>query len=198
MTFQYFFFATVARIFFAGAALCAGGRGVVCPAAAQKEPALPGGQVVLRSLFPCYFAGLLVFTIFLYPVSDLYYLLFYGRPSQGGLPWFVMDYDFSFDFFRNFTTENRDNILLFLPFGLLYPLYRPQANWGRTVLAGLCATIAIELIQPIVGRSFDVDDILMNLFGTVISATLFFFCCGRYSAPKGSRHSPCTHSPPAA
>ena len=140
----------------------------------KKEPALPGGQVVLRSLFPCYLAGLLVFTLFLYPVSDLYYLLFYGRPSQGGLPWFVMDYDFSFDFFRNFTTENRDNILLFLPFGLLYPLYRPQANWGRTVLAGLCATIAIELIQPIVGRSFDVDDILMNLFGTVISATLFF------------------------
>ena len=123
-------------------------------------------------LFPCYFAGLLVFTIFLYPVSDLYYLLFYGRPSQGGLPWFVMDYDFSFDFFRNFTTENRDNILLFLPFGLLYPL---------------CATIAIELIQPIVGRSFDVDDILMNLFGTVISATLFFllraiFCPKRKQA----------------
>lgn len=85
---------------------------------------------------------------------------------------------FSFDFFRNFTTENRDNILLFLPFGLLYPLYRPQANWGRTVLAGLCATIAIELIQPIVGRSFDVDDILMNLFGTVISATLFFSAAG--------------------
>lgn len=170
---------------------------MVCPAAAQKEPALPGGRVLLRSLFPCYFAGLLVFTIFLYPVSDLYYLLFYGRPSQGGLPWFVMDYDFSFDFFRNFTTENRDNILLFLPFGLLYPLYRPQANWGRTVLAGLCATIAIELIQPIVGRSFDVDDILMNLLAQSFPPPCFF-CCGRYSAPKGSRHSPCTHSPPAA
>ena len=98
-----------------------------------------------------------------------------------------MDSEFSFDLFRNFTTENRDNILLFLPFGLLYPLYRPQANWGRTVLAGLCATIAIELIQPIVGRSFDVDDILMNLFGTVISAALFFllraiFCPKRKQA----------------
>ena len=97
-----------------------------------------------------------------------------------------MDYDFSFDFFRNFTTENRDNILLFLPFGLLYPLYRPQANWGRTVLAGLCATIAIELIQPIVGRSFDVDDILMNLFGTVISATLFFLLRAIF-CPKGKQ-----------
>ena len=51
----------------------------------KKEPALPGGRVLLRSLFPCYFAGLLVFTIFLYPVSDLYYLLFYGRPGCRGL-----------------------------------------------------------------------------------------------------------------
>ena len=35
-------------------------------------------------------------------------------------------------------------------------------------------TIAIELLQPIVGRSFDVDDILMNLLGTILSAALFF------------------------
>lgn len=176
MTFQYFFFATVPGYFLQALPFALAAGVWYALRLHKKEPALPGGRVLLRSLFPCYFAGLLVFTIFLYPVSDLYYL-----------PWFVMDYDFSFDFFRNFTTENRDNILLFLPFGLLYPLYRPQANWGRTVLAGLCATIAIELIQPIVGRSFDVDDILMNLLGTVISATLFFllraiFCPKRKQA----------------
>ncbi len=187
MTFQYFFFDTVAGYFLQALPFALAAGVWYALRLHKKEPALPGGQVVLRSLFPCYLAGLLVFTLFLYTVSDLYYLLFYGRPSQGGLPWFVLDYDFSFDFFRRFTTENRDNILLFLPFGLLYPLYRPQANWGRTVLAGLCATIAIELIQPIVGRSFDVDDILMNLFGTVISATLFFllraiFCPKRKQA----------------
>ena len=167
MTFQYFFFATVPGYFLQALPIALAAGVWYALRLHKKEPALPGRQVLLRSLFPCYFAGLLVFTIFLYPVSDLYYLLFYGRPSQGGLPWFVMDYDF--------------------PFGLLYPLYRPQANWGRTVLAGLCATIAIELIQPIVGRSFDVDDILMNLFGTVISATLFFllraiFCPKRKQA----------------
>lgn len=186
MTFQYFFFATVPGYFLQALPFALAAGVWYALRLHKKEPALPGGRVLLRSLFPCYFAGLLVFTIFLYPVSDLYYLLFYGRPSQGGLPWFVMDYDFSFDFFRNFTTENRDNILLFLPFGLLYPLYRPQANWGRTVLAGLCATIAIELIQPIVGRSFDVDDILMNLFGTVISATLFFLLWAIF-CPKGKQ-----------
>ena len=159
------------------------GYGTLCGCTKKRRSFPPDGWCCGRCS-PCYFAGLLVFTIFLYPVSDLYYLLFYGRPSQGGLPWFVLDYDFSFDFFRRFTTENRDNILLFLPFGLLYPLYRPSAGWGRTVLAGLCTTVLIELIQPVVGRSFDVDDIFMNLLGTVISATLFFLLRAVFR-PKG-------------
>lgn len=174
MTFQYFFFVTVPGYFLQALPIALAAGVWYALRLHKKAPQLSSGRVVLRSLFPCYLAGLLVFTLFLYTVSDLYYLLFYGRSSQGGLPWFVLDYDFSFDFFRCFTTENRDNILLFLPFGLLYPLYKPTAGWGRTVLAGLCTTVAIELVQPIVGRSFDVDDILMNLFGTVASATLYF------------------------
>lgn len=186
MTFQYFFFATVPGYFLQALPIALAAGVWYALRLHKKAPQLSSGRVVLRSLFPCYLAGLLVFTLFLYTVSDLYYLLFYGRPSQGGLPWFVLDYDFSFDFFRRFTAENRDNILLFLPFGLLYPLYRPSAGWRRTVLAGLCTTVLIELIQPVVGRSFDVDDIFMNLLGTVISATLFFLLRAVFR-PKGKR-----------
>lgn len=98
MTFQYFFFDTVAGYFLQALPFALAAGVWYALRLHKKEPALPGGRVVLRSLFPCYFAGLLVFTIFLYPVSDLYYLLFYGRPSQGGLPWFVMDYDFPLTF----------------------------------------------------------------------------------------------------
>ena len=174
MTFQYFFFDTVPGYFLQALPLALVVGLWYAWRLHKKEPTLSGGRVLMRSLFPCYLTGLLVFTLFLYDVSALYYLLFYGRPSQSNHAWFIMDYDFSFDFFRYPTRENFDNILLFLPFGLLYPLYRPQANWGRTVLAGLCTTIAIELLQPIVGRSFDVDDILMNLLGTILSAALFF------------------------
>ena len=186
MTFQYFFFDTVAGYFLQALPFALAVGLWYALRLHRREPQLAGGQLVLRSLFPCYLTGLLVFTIFLYMVSDLYYLLFYGRPSQSGLPWFVMDYDFTFDFFRYPTRENLDNILLFLPFGLLYPLFRPKAGWGRTVLAGLCTTAAIELIQPIVGRSFDVDDIFMNLLGAVISATLFFLLRAIFR-PKGKR-----------
>lgn len=81
MTFQYFFFATVAGYFLQALPFALAAGVWYALRLHKKEPALPGGQVLLRSLFPCYFAGLLVFTIFLYPVSDLYYLLFYGRPS---------------------------------------------------------------------------------------------------------------------
>ena len=72
MTFQYFFFATVAGYFLQALPFALAAGVWYALRLHKKEPALPGGQVVLRSLFPCYFAGLLVFNIFLYPVSDLY------------------------------------------------------------------------------------------------------------------------------
>lgn len=173
MTFQYFFFNTVPGYFLQALPFALAVGVWYALRLHKKEPRLSPSRVLLRSLFPCYLTGLLIFTVFLFSISSLYHLLFYGRLDSFHA-WFIMDYDFHFDFFQHFTTENRDNILLFLPFGILYPLYRPKAGWGRTVLAGLCTTVAIELVQPIVGRSFDVDDILMNLFGTVASATLYF------------------------
>ncbi len=147
MTFQYFFFATVPGYFLQALPIALAAGVWYALRLHKKAPQLSSGRVVLRSLFPCYFAGLLVFTIFLYPVSDLYYLLFYGRPSQGGLPWFVLDYDFSFDFFRRFTTENRDNILLFLPFGLLYPLYSRYYKFVNAVMALLLLWCAWKIIS---------------------------------------------------
>lgn len=71
MTFQYFFFATVPGYFLQALPFALAAGVWYALRLHKKEPALPGGRVLLRSLFPCYFAGLLVFTIFLYPVSDL-------------------------------------------------------------------------------------------------------------------------------
>lgn len=68
MTFQYFFFDTVAGYFLQALPFALAAGVWYALRLHKKEPALPGGRVVLRSLFPCYFAGLLVFTIFLYPV----------------------------------------------------------------------------------------------------------------------------------
>ena len=78
------------------------------------------------------------------------------------------------DFYKHFNTEAMLNVVLFLPFGILYPLAKSDASWFRTVLAGILCTVSIEVLQPVVGRAFDINDLILNTFGVLISSTLFF------------------------
>ena len=65
------------------------------------------------------------------------------------------------------------NILVFLPFGILLPL-ATDCTWKKTVLVGVILIIAVELIQPFIGRAFDINDVILNILGLLISSTLFF------------------------
>lgn len=69
------------------------------------------------------------------------------------------------------------NVLAFIPLGALVPLTRPRYGVALAVLAGLGLSTAIELGQLAVSlgvgfgyRSADVDDIILNVFGTAIGA----------------------------
>ena len=75
-------------------------------------------------------------------------------------------------FLQNLSGEQIGNILLFLPFGLLYPLSRKNAWWLETVAVGFSLSLAIELIQPYVGRVSDLSDLSMNTLGVLLSASL--------------------------
>ena len=67
------------------------------------------------------------------------------------------------------------NILLFIPFGLLYPLCRKKVLWIEVVLAILVFTLSIELLQFIffTSRSADVDDMLLNFVGGILGYFLY-------------------------
>lgn len=64
------------------------------------------------------------------------------------------------------------NVLLFMPFGWLFPFV-----WGRfhktsvllTIAAGLAASLAIEATQLVTSIGiFDIDDVILNLLGVVL------------------------------
>lgn len=65
------------------------------------------------------------------------------------------------------------NIVLFIPLGLALPLILKEASLVGTVVFGFVCTTFIELIQPFMGGSGSIDDIICNTFGTYIGYMLF-------------------------
>ena len=64
------------------------------------------------------------------------------------------------------------NVLMLIPFGFLVPLLWERLRGWRVLPVGLCFILAIELLQPLTGRSFDIDDILLNFLGVLTGALL--------------------------
>ena len=64
--------------------------------------------------------------------------------------------------------ELLSNIALFVPYGILLPVAFRRLKWWASDLIALGTTVVIELIQPCLGRSCDVDDIIANALGAVI------------------------------
>lgn len=170
MTFQYFFFDTYLGYFlqmvpFAAIAGIAVGLWKYHRGATMCKSVCSG-------LLAAYLTGLIGVTLLLRVVNLLWYRLIYGRP--GGSAWFFeWTYDLIPDFWNHFRAENLVNALLFVPFGILHPLAGEGADLRKTLKHGAGLVLAIELLQPIFGRAFDVNDIILNLAGIVISAGLF-------------------------
>ena len=67
------------------------------------------------------------------------------------------------------------NVIMFLPVGLLLPaLNHRWRSWGKTISMTLLFTVTIEFCQYFIGRSADIDDVIMNLLGGAIGYAFFF------------------------
>ena len=65
------------------------------------------------------------------------------------------------------------NIGIFLPVGFFPALLWRRPRWYRSLLAGLCSSCAIEFIQFFIGRSSDIDDVILNTAGALAGFWLF-------------------------
>jgi len=57
------------------------------------------------------------------------------------------------------------NVILFMPFGLFSALLWRGFGWKRALLAGGCITLFIESCPLFIGRTFDIDDLMLNTLG---------------------------------
>lgn len=67
------------------------------------------------------------------------------------------------------------NLLLFVPMGVLLPELKQKAKRGfiQVLILGFFCSFAVELFQPLVGRSFDIDDIIMNVLGVMLGYIVY-------------------------
>ena len=70
-----------------------------------------------------------------------------------------------------------ENILLFIPFGFLFPACLPKRMSVLTIFVGALCSICIEYIQYRTGRGYcQIDDVVTNTFGAVIGYIIYMIC----------------------
>ena len=65
------------------------------------------------------------------------------------------------------------NILVFLPFGYFVSSDIKATRDSHILLVTLITSFTIEFVQHYIGRSFDIDDILLNVVGAIIGFLLY-------------------------
>ncbi len=66
------------------------------------------------------------------------------------------------------------NVVVFSPIGLFLPLlWERRWRWWKMLLLGGAVSLSIEVTQLFVGRSFDVDDIILNALGVLLGYWLY-------------------------
>ena len=82
----------------------------------------------------------------------------------------ILRYDFGT---KGFMRQVVGNIVLFIPFGFFITYYASIKKIGSAFFATLASSLVIEIVQYFIGRSFDVDDIILNVIGGILGFLLF-------------------------
>ncbi len=134
---------------------------------------------IIYFLFVCYITGLI--NLILVP-SNLWYNIFYyikNKSFAGNLgPFLTFDYNLKSTIYLTLKEEFLlgpwamtmllGNTLMFIPLGIFINLLNKKLSNIKVILISVFLPITIEIIQPLIGRSFDIDDIITNILGILI------------------------------
>ena len=74
---------------------------------------------------------------------------------------------------RLFIKNVLGNMLLFLPFGFFVSFYLKVEDKKWPLFLTLITSLSIEIVQMVIGRVFDVDDIILNIIGGLAGYYLY-------------------------
>ena len=136
------------------------------------------GTEIMRWLFACYLTGLINLT--LVPANlwmCIWANVFVGY-SHSEIVFFSGDFNLVPTVIKLITGELTIgrwvlkmlvyNFLMFVPFGFFLPFVSEKINNRSIWKIAVIVPIVVEVIQPVVGRSFDVDDLVLNFAGIIV------------------------------
>ena len=65
-------------------------------------------------------------------------------------------------------------MLLFLPFGFFTSYYLDVKKLYIPIFLTMIASCSIECVQMLIGRVFDIDDIILNIFGGLLGYSVYY------------------------
>ena len=76
---------------------------------------------------------------------------------------------------RLFVKNVLGNMLMFLPYGFFISYYLKNKRPTLTLILTVIASFSIELVQMVIGRVFDIDDIILNLLGGYLGYMCYYW-----------------------
>ena len=81
------------------------------------------------------------------------------------------------------------NIGIFAPVGFFPALLWRNPRWWKSLLIGFGSSLVIEFIQIFIGRSSDIDDVILNTTGALVGFWIFLLL--RLTAPRFTEKFQC-------
>lgn len=117
------------------------------------------------------------FLIFMVYVLSLFQVVTFEDPTLGLLQnnltplKEIMRYEFGS---RLFIKNVVGNLLMFVPYGLFVSILAKLDKWYQALFLVAFASVTVEATQLLIGRVFDIDDIILNICGGTFGYFLYF------------------------
>jgi len=116
----------------------------------------------------------LTYLLFVIYLLSLFYIVTFQDDNYGTSNWIPFKEIFRYDITSKLFIKNIiGNILLFMPFGLFVTAYLDVRKAYPAVILTFISSVSIEIVQNLIGRVFDVDDIILNLLGGMVGAGIY-------------------------
>lgn len=116
---------------------------------------------------------LLMFLFIVY-VLLLYYIVSFQDNNYGTNNFVPFKEMFRYDINSSLFIKNViGNIVLFIPLGLFVSLYIKSRNFFITLILSMIISCSIEYVQSLIGRTVDIDDVILNTTGGLIGYIIY-------------------------